>query len=141
MIDRIRSRSVLATALFVSLCAFGNVYAAPQTTFAATTATLRAAPVHFDVHLPLRDQAELDALLAEMQDPVSPHFHHWLSPNEFARRFGPDSKQVDRVRSALQDAHKDTNRAVASTDRLRMRSIMGCLQRYRSRARPQAHRR
>ncbi|BBJ96320.1 S53 family peptidase [Xanthomonas campestris] len=105
MIDRIRSRSVLATALFVSLCAFGNVYAAPQTTFAATTATLRAAPVHFDVHLPLRDQAELDALLAEMQDPVSPHFHHWLSPNEFARRFGPDSKQVDRVRSALQDAH------------------------------------
>ena len=33
-------------------------------------------------------QAALDQLLAEQQDPTSPNYHKWLTPEEFADRFG-----------------------------------------------------
>jgi Pro-kumamolisin, activation domain len=33
-------------------------------------------------------QAELNALLEQQQDPTSPNYHRWLSPEEFADRFG-----------------------------------------------------
>jgi subtilase family serine protease len=33
-------------------------------------------------------QAALDQLLAEQQDPSSPNYHHWLTPEQFADRFG-----------------------------------------------------
>jgi len=33
-------------------------------------------------------QSELDALIAAQQNPSSPLFHRWLSPEEFGRRFG-----------------------------------------------------
>ena len=35
-----------------------------------------------------QQQAELDQLLAEQQDPNSPNYHKWLTPEEFADRFG-----------------------------------------------------
>ena len=34
-------------------------------------------------------KAELDRLLAAQQDPSSPEFHRWLTPEEFGTRFGP----------------------------------------------------
>jgi len=33
-------------------------------------------------------QAELDQLLADLQNPSSPRFHQWLTPEEFGNRFG-----------------------------------------------------
>src|SRR5437868_564448 len=33
-------------------------------------------------------QAALDELLARQQTPGSPDYHHWLSPEEYAERFG-----------------------------------------------------
>jgi subtilase family serine protease len=33
-------------------------------------------------------QAALDKLLAEQQDPASPNYHNWLTPEQFADRFG-----------------------------------------------------
>jgi uncharacterized protein (TIGR03437 family) len=33
-------------------------------------------------------QADLDQLLAQQQDPTSPNYHNWLTPEEFADRFG-----------------------------------------------------
>lgn len=105
MIDRRRHRPVLATALSGLVLAFGTAHAAQDATLAAMSARLRTAPVSFDVQLPLRDQAGLDALLADIQDPVSPQYHHWLSRAEFERRFAPLPAQVERVRAALQAAH------------------------------------
>ncbi|MCW0367067.1 hypothetical protein NB699_002050 [Xanthomonas sacchari] len=106
MLDRIRRRPLLAAVLSASLlCALGTANAVPDASIAAMTAMLRAAPVNFDVHLPLRDQAGLDALLADIQDPVSPQYHHWLTPAEFQRRFAPAPAQVAQVRAALQAAH------------------------------------
>ncbi|MFC3654177.1 S8/S53 family peptidase [Xanthomonas hyacinthi] len=105
MIDCLRRRPLLAAALSGCALLFGNAHAAQDATLAAMSATLRTVPVTFDVHLQLRDEAVLDALLADTQDPLSPQFHKWLSRAEFARRFAPLPAQVERVRSALQAAH------------------------------------
>jgi len=42
-------------------------------------------------------QAALDQLLAEQQDPNSPNFHRWLTPEEYGERFGPSQEAVDMV--------------------------------------------
>ncbi|MGC8723132.1 MAG: protease pro-enzyme activation domain-containing protein [Acidobacteriota bacterium] len=46
-------------------------------------------------------QAALDRLLAEQQDPTSPRFHHWLSPEEFGRRFGPSREELATITNWL----------------------------------------
>ena len=47
-------------------------------------------------------QAELDQLLADQQNPGSPHFHQWLSPEEFAARFGLSAADESKVRAWLE---------------------------------------
>ena len=51
------------------------------------TQTLR-----FDIVLPLRDRAGLQAFVHEVQDPASPSYHQFLAPQEFTARFGPSQK-------------------------------------------------
>ncbi|CTP93056.1 S53 family peptidase [Xanthomonas graminis] len=114
MIDHSRRQTLLAAVLSGCALVFGTAHAAQDATLAAMSATLRAAPVTFDVQLPLRDQAGLDALLADIQDPVSPQYHHWLSRAEFEHRFAPLPAQVERVRSALQAAHMTVTQQGAS---------------------------
>jgi uncharacterized protein (TIGR03437 family) len=46
-------------------------------------------------------QADLDALLARQQDPGSPDFHRWLTPEQFAERFGLSQAVIDRIASWL----------------------------------------
>src|ERR1035438_9281949 len=40
-------------------------------------------------------QAALDQLLAEQQDPASPNYHKWLTPEEFADRFGISAQDAN----------------------------------------------
>ncbi len=47
-------------------------------------------------------QAELETLLADQQNPASPHFHQWLTPEQFAARFGMNSSDIARVQSWLE---------------------------------------
>jgi uncharacterized protein (TIGR03437 family) len=47
-------------------------------------------------------QADLDQLLAEQQTPGSPNYHHWLSPEEYAQRFGASEADVNKVVAWLQ---------------------------------------
>src|ERR1700688_4514147 len=90
---RLSKRLVLLAAFFLCV-GFGQA--------AAQTATLlrnhpddvgeirqagRAAPyreLDLRIVLALRNQATLDELLAEQQDPASRQYHHWLTPGEFA---------------------------------------------------------
>jgi subtilase family serine protease len=41
------------------------------------------------IGLPLRNQGELDDLLKQLADPASPNFRQYLTPAQFAARFGP----------------------------------------------------
>lgn len=47
--------------------------------------------------LPLRNAAELTNLLAAMYNPASPQYHHYLSPRQFAARFGPTPQDYAAV--------------------------------------------
>ncbi|HEX4825423.1 MAG TPA: S53 family peptidase [Candidatus Polarisedimenticolaceae bacterium] len=46
-------------------------------------------------------QADRDALLTEIQRPGSPSYHRWLTPEEYAARFGAGAETVSRATSWL----------------------------------------
>jgi hypothetical protein len=46
-------------------------------------------------------QADLDALLVAQQDPASPLFHQWLTPDQFSSRFGMAQSDLDKVQNWL----------------------------------------
>lgn len=51
------------------------------------------------IGLPLRDQTTLSNLLHDLYDPNSPQFHHYLTPEEFAQRFGPSEADYQALTS------------------------------------------
>jgi subtilase family serine protease len=53
--------------------------------------------MHITIALPMRHQAELSRLLADLYDPASPHFHQFLTVSEFTERFGPKSEDYTRA--------------------------------------------
>lgn len=44
------------------------------------------------IALPLRNAAGLNKLLEEIYDPSSPNYHHYLTPEEFAKQFAPSAE-------------------------------------------------
>jgi subtilase family serine protease len=51
----------------------------------------------FDIVLPLRDRAGLQAFDREVNDPTSPSYHQFLTPQEFTARFGPSQEDWDAL--------------------------------------------
>jgi uncharacterized repeat protein (TIGR01451 family) len=49
------------------------------------------------IGLPLRNPAELEAFLGQLYDPQSPGYHQYLTPTEFADRFGPSVSDYESV--------------------------------------------
>jgi len=49
------------------------------------------------IGLPLRNKAGLTNLLREIYDPASPEYHHYLTPAQFAERFGPTEEDYQAV--------------------------------------------
>jgi len=47
-------------------------------------------------------QADLDRLLAAQQDPASPQFHQWLTPEQYANRFGLSTADLSRITGWLE---------------------------------------
>ena len=56
------------------------------------TETLR-----FDIVLPLRDRTGLQNFVQEVQDPASPSYHQFLTPQEVTARFGPSQEDWDSL--------------------------------------------
>jgi pseudomonalisin len=54
------------------------------------------------ITLGVRHQDELDALLAAQQQPDSPQYHRWLSPQEFAARFAPSATEYEALAQWLE---------------------------------------
>ena len=48
-----------------------------------------------------RNQEQLNALLASQQDPRSPQYHRWLTPQEYASRFGVAQPEFEEVSNWL----------------------------------------
>ncbi len=47
-------------------------------------------------------QADLDALMAAQQDPASPLYHQWLTPEQFGARFGMAQADLDKVQTWIE---------------------------------------
>lgn len=47
-------------------------------------------------------EADLQTLIAAQQDPQSPQYHQWLSPEQFGARFGMAQADIDQVQTWLQ---------------------------------------
>src|SRR5437899_1294860 len=43
----------------------------------------------------------LERLLSEQQDPSSPNYHHWLTPEQYADRFGLSQSDLDKITAWL----------------------------------------
>jgi len=50
------------------------------------------------IGLPVRNQDELRTLLERLYDPASPQYRHYLTPEQFAERFGPTKEDYEALR-------------------------------------------
>jgi hypothetical protein len=55
----------------------------------------------FDVTLAGRDPSGLSAFLTSLYQPSSPNFHHFITPSQFAHRFGASAATVNHVSQYL----------------------------------------
>jgi subtilase family serine protease len=83
----------------------------------ATSALAPARNLSMRVVMALRNQPELTQLLADLQDPSSPDYHHWLTPGEFTARFGPTPDDLAQV-SAWLTQQGFTVTSASAADRL-----------------------
>src|ERR1700735_4250213 len=61
----------------------------------------RTMPLKLTIVLGVRDRTALEQLLADQQNPASSQYRKWLTPKEFAERFGPSDQQVNLVKDWL----------------------------------------
>jgi subtilase family serine protease len=97
--------SRLAASLLAAVAATalaGAVQSAPLGKVGATVSPGTA--VDFELFLPLRDSAGLEALLIAQQDKTSSSYHQWLTPAQFAQRFGPQPADMASAAAAVKAA-------------------------------------
>jgi subtilase family serine protease len=68
------------------------------------TAAAPSMPMELVVRLALRNTAALDQLKRDQQDPSSPSYHQWLTPQQFDARFGPTQADADAVAQWLRSS-------------------------------------
>lgn len=64
-------------------------------------------------------QADLDSLLADQQNPASPFYHQWLTPAQFGARFGMSSADLAKVEAWLQQEGFHVDSVAPSRNRIR----------------------
>src|SRR6266566_8067790 len=57
----------------------------------------RWARLDLGIGLPLREREALTNLLQQLYDPASTNYHHYLTPEQFAQRFGPTETDYQAV--------------------------------------------
>ncbi|MDB6013025.1 MAG: hypothetical protein JWL65_5275 [Gammaproteobacteria bacterium] len=103
-----RTASVLSAAIAISLAATTTSHAESVMTrhmrdevrngAAQPAAQMsKSQTMSLDLVLPLRDPAGLSAFLADIYNPASPNFHHFLTVSEFTAKFGPTQADYDAV--------------------------------------------
>jgi subtilase family serine protease len=63
----------------------------------AESAAASSRPLSMHLTMAIRNRAELDRVLADQQNPASPEYHHWLTPDEFTNRFGPTDADLAKI--------------------------------------------
>jgi len=63
--------------------------------------TSRNTKTSITVALQLRNADKLDDFIASLNDPTSPNYKHYLTPEEFKNQYGPTNETVDSVKNFL----------------------------------------
>ena len=79
------------------------------------TAASPSQPLAMRLTMVLRNRDDLARLLADQQDPSSPQYHRWLTPDAFTSRFGPTAADLARVTRWLKKKGFTVTSADAST--------------------------
>jgi subtilase family serine protease len=85
-------------------------------------------PLRMQIYLAARNQAQLDELSDQLQDPTSPQYHHWLTPAQFAQRFGPTDEDVAEITQWLTAQGFTVTFASASQRRIAFTGDVGTAQ-------------
>jgi uncharacterized protein (TIGR03437 family) len=64
--------------------------------------SLRIAPIVLLLKRSPEQQAALEKMLEEQRDPISPDFHKWLTPEQYAERFGLVDDDISTLRTWIQ---------------------------------------
>jgi subtilase family serine protease len=70
-------------------------------------------------------QADLNALLAAQQDPSSPQYHKWLTPEEFGARFGLAQPDIEKVQAWLEQQGFTIGSVMRSATGIRFSGTVG----------------
>ena len=78
---------------------YGNVHplARPELDVGVTDPSLPMERMILTLRLPPGKEAQLEKLLAEQQNPASPNFRRWLTPEEFGEQFGLPQDNIDAI--------------------------------------------
>src|SRR5262249_32905633 len=63
-------------------------------------------------------KAALESLLAEQQNPDSPNYHRWITPQEYADRFGMTVDDINKVTSWLKSQGLTIDRVSPARNRV-----------------------
>ena len=72
-------------------------------------------PISFTVALSIRNRSEAESLVHDMHTPGNPHYHQFLSSEQFSARFAPTPAEVARVIAALAKHGLTATRTTATT--------------------------
>lgn len=78
-----------------------NPMARPANDRGALPAQQPITKMHLLLQRSAAQEAALQTLMEQQQDPRSPQFHAWLTPQEFGRQFGPADSDVQAVKDWL----------------------------------------
>ena len=84
-----------------------------------------SARLDLSIALPLRDLEGLKMLLDLISDPASPEYRHYLSPQQFAERFGPTEEDYRKV---IDFAESNGLRVTARTPNRMLVDVSGSVQ-------------
>lgn len=70
-------------------------------------------------------QADLESLLAAQQNPASPLFHQWLTPDQFAARFGMAQSDIAKVETWLEQQGFAVDSVARSRNMIRFSGSVG----------------
>ena len=84
----------------------GNVHRAARDLMPVGRADSALPMEHLILSLRMRPEARagLEHLLGDLQDPASPRYHQWLTPEQFGAAFGPRPEEIAQVTSWLAGA-------------------------------------
>ncbi len=134
----LRLAAVACIAPLVSACGGGTPHlaapsaqapAAPSAPGGSVPSAAVRGGVLVSVHLPLRNETDLDALIQRQGDKSSPDYHHFLTPQQFREAYAPHAADLATAAVTLRgmgfDAHVTSQSVLAAAPQATVEHAFG----------------